>query len=137
MPAGKESDVAKEKITVSVAGIKANLLSADTEAVKRMANSIDASVQKKMKYVGAHPDTALLVVAMEQAENLRKNAELIHNQQEQIFALTSRLGAILDDSNEAAPIQEAENALMAENRRLNRRVDELSDEIDRLKNSSR
>ncbi len=129
--------MAKEKITVSIAGIKANLLSGDTEAVKRMANSIDASVQKKMRYVGDHPDVALLVVAMEQAENLRKNAELIHNQQEQIFALTSRLCAVLDDSNESAPIQETENALMAENRRLNRRVDELSDEIDRLKSFCR
>ncbi len=127
--------MAKEKITVSIAGIKANLISGDTEAVKRMASSIDASVQKKLKFVGDHPDVALLVVAMEQAENLRKNAELIHNQQEQIFTLTSRLGSILGESAEAGPLEETENAIMAENRRLTRRVEELSDEIDRLKNS--
>ncbi len=128
--------MAKEKITVSVAGIKANLISGDAEAVKRMASGIDASVQKKMKYVGDHPDVALLVVSMEQADSLRKNAELIHNQQEQIFALTSKLGSILGESEESAPIQETENALMAENRRLTRKVEELSDEINRLKNAN-
>ena len=125
----------KEKITVSIAGIKANLLSGDAEAVKRMANTIDASVRRKMQYVGDHPDIALLVVAMEQAENLRKNAELIYNQQEQIFTLTAKLGSLLGEADESAPIVETENALMAENRRLNRRVEELSDEIDQLKAS--
>ncbi len=127
--------MAKEKITVSVAGIKAGLISADPEGVKRMANGIDASVQNKMKYVGNHPDVALLVVTMEQADSLRKNAELIHNQQEQIFSLTSKLSSVIGDSNEAAPVEETENAIMAENRRLARKVEELSNEIARLKNA--
>ncbi len=127
--------MAKEKITVSVAGIKANLISADPEAVKRMASSIDASVQRKLRYVGDHPEVALLVVTMEQADSLRKNSELIHNQQEQIFALTSKLSSIMDGSEEAAPIEQTENAIMTENRRLTRKVEELSDEIDRLKNA--
>ncbi len=129
--------MAKEKVTVSIAGIKANLLSGDAETVKRMASALDASVNRKLKYVGDHPDVALLVVAMEQSESLRKNADLIHNQQEQIFALTTRISAMTESAEEIPPIESTENAIMAENKRLLRRIDELCDELEQLKKTRR
>lgn len=123
----------KEKITVTVAGIKMTLSTSDSQAVCRMASSIDASVQKKMRSVGNRTEIALLMTVMEQAESLKKNAELIHSQQEQIFSLTQKNSALLGEAAESAPIELTENAVMLENARLMRKNEELTDEITRLK----
>lgn len=125
--------MAREKITVTVAGIKMTLSTADAETVVRMANTLDASVQRKMSYAGNRPDVALLMVAMEQSENLKRNASLIHRQQEQIFALTTRNAALLGEAAESAPLEETESIIFAENLRLIKKNEELADEIERLK----
>ena len=125
--------MAKEKITVTVAGIRMTLSTSDSEAVKRMASSIDATVQRKMRYTGNRTDVALLMTVMEQSESLKKNAARIHSQQEQIFALTQKNSSLLGEAAESAPIELAENAIMIENARLIRQNEELMDEITRLK----
>ncbi len=125
--------MAKEKINVTVAGIKMTLSTADKETVTRMANTLDASVQRKMPHAGGRPDVALLLLAMEQADSLKRNAALIHRQQEQIFALTTRNAALLGEAAESAPIEETESVILAENLRLIRKNEELADEIERLK----
>jgi len=125
--------MAREKINVTVAGIKMTLSTADKETVTRMANTLDASVQRKMPQAGGRPDVALLLLAMEQADSLKRNAALIHRQQEQIFALTTRNAALLGEAAESAPIEETESVIFAENLRLIRKNEELADEIERLK----
>ncbi len=125
--------MSREKVTVTVAGIKMTLSTADKETVVRMANTLDATVQRKLPYASGRPDVALLMVAMEQSDNLKRNAELIHRQQEQIFALTTRNSALLGEAAESAPIKETENIIFAENLRLIRKNEELADEIERLK----
>lgn len=125
--------MAKEKITVSIAGIKMNLITSNTEEVKRMASSLDATVRRRMKRVGDKLELALLMLVMEQTEALKKNTALIHSQQEQIFALTNKNSALLGEAPESAPIVEAENAIMLENQRLCKRIDELTDELSQLR----
>lgn len=125
--------MAREKITVTVAGIKMTLSTADKETVIRMANTLDATVQRKMPYAGNRPEIALLMVAMEQADSLKRNAALIHRQQEQIFALTTHNAALLGEAAESAPIKETESVILTENLRLIKKNEELADEIERLK----
>ena len=121
--------MAKEKITVSIAGIKMNLITSNTDEVTRMASSLDTTVRRRMQRVGGKLDLALLMLVMEQTEALKKNATLIHSQQEQIFALTNKNSALLGEAPESAPIEMTENAIMLENQKLRRRIDELTDEI--------
>ena len=125
--------MAKEKITVSIAGIKMNLITSNSDEVIRMANSLDATVSRRMARVGGKVELALLMLVMEQSEALKKNVSLIHSQQEQIFALTNKNSALQGEAPESAPIIEAENALMLENQRLRRRIDELTDELAAVK----
>ena len=125
--------MAKEKITVSIADIKMNLLTSSSDEVRRMAASLDTEVRKNMKHVGGRVDLALLITVMEQAESLKKNVELIHNQQQQIFALTNKNSALLGEAPESAPIEQTENAILLENYRLQKKIEALSDEINRLK----
>jgi len=86
-----------------------------------------------MQHVGGRVDIALIMTVMMQAENLKKNAELIHSQQDQIFALTNKNSALLGEAPESAPIEKTENAIMMENHRLQQKIEELSDEIYRLR----
>lgn len=123
----------KEKITVNIAGIKMNLITSNASEVTRMANSLDTAVRRKLQKTGGKLDYALLMLVMEQTEALKKNVTLIHGQQEQIFALTNKNSALLGEAPESAPIIETENAILLENERLSRRVDELTDEIARLR----
>ncbi|MBR2474047.1 MAG: hypothetical protein IKB51_03335 [Clostridia bacterium] len=125
--------MAKEKITVSIAGIKMNLITSNSDEVIRMANSLDATVSRRMARVGGKLELALLMLVMEQSEALKKNVSLIHSQQEQIFALANKNSALQGEAPESAPIIEAENALMIENQRLRRRIDELTDELASVK----
>ncbi len=123
----------KEKIAVSIAGIKMNLITSNPEEVSRMASSLDTAVRRKMQKVGGKVEHALLMLVMEQTESLKKNVTLIHGQQEQIFTLTNKNSSLLGEAPESAPIMETENALMVENTRLARKIDELSDEITALR----
>jgi len=125
--------VAKESITVSIADINVNLKTSSSEEVRRMAAALDAEVRKNMQHVGGRVDIALIMTVMMQAENLKKNAELIHSQQDQIFALTNKNSALLGEAPESAPIEKTENAIMMENHRLQQKIEELSDEIYRLR----
>ncbi len=119
----------KKKITVSIAGIKMNLITANVDEVSRMASSLDTAVRRKMQKTGGKLEYALLMLAMEQAESLKKNVTLIHSQQEQIFSLMNKNSSLSGEAPESAPIIETENALMLENERLRKRLDELTDEI--------
>jgi len=123
----------REKITVNIAGIKMNLITSSGDEVARMASSLDTVVRRRMKKVGDKVETALLMLVMEQAETLKKNASLIHSQQEQIFALTNKNSALLGEAPDSAPITVTENAILAENERLRRRNEELLDEISVLR----
>ena len=123
----------REKITVNIAGIKMNLITSSGDEVARMASSLDTVVRRRMKKVGDKVETALLMLVMEQAETLKKNASLIHSQQEQIFALTNKNSALLGEAPDSAPIMVTENAILAENERLRRRNEELLDEISVLR----
>ena len=123
----------REKITVNIAGIKMNLITSSGDEVARMASSLDTVVRRRMKKVGDKVETALLMLVMEQAEPLKKNASLIHSQQEQIFALTNKNSALLGEAPDSAPITVTENAILAENERLRRRNEELLDEISVLR----
>ena len=125
--------MAKEKITVSIADININLLTSSSEEVRRMAASLDTEVRKNMKHVSGRVDLALLITVMEQAESLKKNAELIHSQQQQIFALTNKNSSLLGEAPESAPIEQTENAILLENYRLQKKIEAMSDEINRLK----
>ena len=123
----------REKIVVNVAGIKMNLITSNPQEVTRMASSLDTTVRKKMQRVGGRLEHALLMLVMEQTEALKKNTALIHSQQEQIFALANKNSALLGEAPESAPIENAENAILLENERLMRRIDELTDQISHLK----
>jgi hypothetical protein len=121
--------MAKESLIVTIAGIKAKLFTSNPEEVTRMASSLDTTIRKYTASAGGAQDRAMLMLILQQAEQLKKNAELIHSQQEQIFSLVSKNGALLGEAPESAPVIEAENALLLENSRLRRRIDELTDEI--------
>jgi hypothetical protein len=125
--------MAKEKITVNIAGIRMNLITSNPEEVTRMASSLDTAVRRKMQRVGGRLEHALLMLVMEQTEALKKNTALIHGQQEQIFALTNKNSALLGEAPESAPVDETENAIWLENERLKGKIDELTDEITILK----
>ena len=125
--------MAKELITVSIADIDINLKTSASEEVRRMAAALDAEVRKNMQHVDGRVDMALIMTVMMQAENLKKNAQLIHSQQDQIFALTNKNSALLGEAPESAPIKKTENAIMMENHRLQKKIDELSDEVYRLR----
>lgn len=123
----------REKVTLDIAGIKAVMLTADAQSLIRMASSIDADAQRKLKYVGGRADAALLLVALEQAESLKKNVSLIYSQQKRIFELSARNASLLGHADECAPIEETENTLLAENQALRREIKALTDELARLK----
>ncbi len=128
--------MAKEKITVTIAGMRMNLITSNVSEVTRMASSLDTTIRRKMQKTGGKLEHALLMLVMEQTEALKKNVSLIHGQQEQIFGLTNKNSALLGEAPESAPVIEAENAIMLENERLRRRVDELTDEINILRQES-
>lgn len=128
--------MAKEKVAIQIAGIKTVLLSGSPENLVRMANSINSAVNSKLKYVGDREDIALMLVALEQAESLRRNAELIRNQQETVFELATRNSQLIGNEDELGPTKDVENTLIAENKRLSLRIDELLDEIEALKTQS-
>ena len=123
----------REKITVDIAGVKLNLITSSGKEVMRMANSLEASVRKKMKKTSVMPEAALVLLLLEQTETLKKNTALIHSQQQQIFALTEKNSALLGEMPECGPIKKAENALMSENAKLREEIDRLCDEITRLR----
>lgn len=125
----------KKKITVEIAGIKMNLITANVDEVTRMASSLDTAVRRKMQKTGGRLEHALLMLTMEQTEALKKNVTLIHSQQERIFSLTNKNSSLLGEAPESAPVIETENTIMLENERLRRRLDELTDEIAYLRSA--
>ena len=125
--------MAKEQITVSIADINITLKTSSSDEVRRMAAALDAEIRKNKQQLGGNTELALLMTVMMQAENLKKNVELIHNQQDQIFALTNKISAILGEAPESAPISQTENAIKLENNRLHQKIEELSDEVYRLR----
>ena len=128
-----ENTVAKEQITVSIADINIILNTSSSDEVRRMAATLDAEIRRNMQQFKGNVELALLMTVMMQAENLKKNVELIHSQQDQIFALTNKISAILGEAPESAPIAQTENAIKMENHRLQQKIEELSDEVYRLR----
>ena len=125
--------MAKEQITVSIADINIILNTSSSDEVRRMAATLDAEIRRNMQQFKGNVELALLMTVMMQAENLKKNVELIHSQQDQIFALTNKISAILGEAPESAPIAQTENAIKMENHRLQQKIEELSDEVYRLR----
>ena len=125
--------MAKERITVSIADLKMNLLTADPDAVRRMVASLDARISRLAKGARCPKNNALAMLIMEQAEAQKRSAEIIRGQQEQIFSLLQKNAALSGGKLDEAAYEELENALMAENAALRRRIDELVDELAELK----
>lgn len=125
--------MAREKITVTLAGVKMNLITADKDSVIRMVTSLDESVRKIMGKTSCSPENALVMLAMEQSESLKKNADLIRGQQIQIYSLLQRNAALSGEADEAAPLEDTENFLLSENERLRAKNNELLDQIASLR----
>lgn len=123
----------KERITVSIADLKMNLLTADPDAVRRMVASLDARISRLSKGARCPKNNALAMLIMEQAEAQKRSAEIIRGQQEQIFALLQKNAALSGGKPDEAAYEELENALMTENAALRRKIDELVDELAELK----
>ena len=119
--------MAKERITVTIADVKMNLRTAEPDAVKRMAESLNLRVNRICERTGCEKNHALVMIIMEQAEAQKRCAELIHEQQEQIFELVSKNSALIGQSAEIAPIERTENALMREISQLKQKNLELLD----------
>ena len=125
--------MAKERITVSIADLKMNLLTADPEAVRRMTASLDARINRLAKRAGGSKNIALIMLVMEMAESQKRSAELIHAQQEQIFALLQKNAALSDGEVDTEHLEILENSLQAEIDALNAKNDELIELIAELK----
>ena len=121
--------MAKERVTVSIADVKMNLFTADPDTVRRLAASLDARVSRLCKRTKCSKNEALVMLIMEQADSQKKSSELIHSQQEQIFALLAKNASLMGHEAESALYEAPENALMRENEMLKRKNSELLDEL--------
>ena len=128
--------MAKERITVSIADLKMNLLTADPDAVRRMAASLDARISRLARGARCPKNNALAMLILEQAEGQKRSAEIIHGQQEQIFDLLQKNAALSGGKMDETAYEAFENALMAENATLRRKIDELVEELSELKSNN-
>ena len=119
----------KEKITVDIAGVKLNLITSSGREVMRMANSLDASVRRKMKKTSGMSDVALVLLLLEQTEALKKNTALIHSQQEQIFSLYGeKQRSSRRDAGMRSDKKSRKTPCWRENEKLREEIDRLCDE---------
>ena len=123
----------KEKITVTVAGVKMNLVTANAHEVRRLAASLDARINRLCKRARCSKNEALVMLTMEQADGQKKSVELIHSQQEQIFTLLAKNASLMGNAEESALYEPPENAILRENAALQQKNRELLDEILDLK----
>ena len=126
--------MANERITVSIAGMKMSLYTADPEAVRKLTASLDARIKRltTTRTAGSIP-AALVLLVLEMAESQKRSAELIHAQQEQIFALLQKNAALSDGEVDTEHLEILENSLQAEIDALNAKNDELIELIAELK----
>lgn len=125
--------MAKERITVSIADLKMNLFTANADATRRMAASLDARISRLSNAARCPKSNALVMLIMEQAEGQKRSSEIIRNQQEQIFSLLQKNAMLSGGELDEEVYEELENSLMAENASLRRKIDELIDELAELK----
>ena len=125
--------MANERIIVSIAGMKMSLYTADPDAVRKLTASLDARINRLAKRAGGSKNIALIMLVMEMAESQKRSAELIHAQQEQIFALLQKNAALSDGEVDTEHLEILENSLQAEIDALNAKNDELIDLIAELK----
>lgn len=118
-----------ERVTVNIADVKMNLRTADPEAVKRMAESINTRINVICKRTGCAKSDALVRIILEQTEMQKRYSELIHAQQEQIFELVAKNSAMSGQGEEIAPYELTESALMSEIAQLKKKNLELLDEL--------
>ena len=123
----------KERITVSIAELKMNLVTANADATRRMAASLDARISRLANAAHCPKNNALVMLIMEQAEGQKRSAELIRGQQEQIFSLLQKNAMLSGGEVDEEIYEELESTLMAENAALRRKIDELIDELTELK----
>ena len=96
----------KEKVTLDVAGTKMTVLTQSPQTVLNMSYALDKNVSDKLKITGGKKELAFLMVALEQSENLRKNAEVIKNQQKQIFELNNLIASLKREKSGEEEINE-------------------------------
>ena len=125
--------MSKERVTVSIADVKMNLLTADPHTVSRLAESLNARVSRLCEYTKCSKDKALVMLIMEQADSQKKSSQLIRSQQEQIFALLGKNSALMGQAAESALYEPPENALLREIAVLERKNEELLDEMVELR----
>ena len=130
---GMNIEMAKERITVSIADLKMNLLTADADAVRKMTASLDARISRLAKRAGGSKNVALVLLVMEMAESQKRSAELIHAQQEQIFALLQKNAVLSGGEVDMEHYEILENSLQAEIDALNAKNNELIELIAELK----
>ena len=118
-----------EKVIVEIADLKMKLVTADPEAVAKMAASLDARISKLSRLARCPKENALVMLIMEQAEGQKRSAEIIKDQQEQIFALLKKNAALSGGVMDEEAYEALENNLLAENEALRRKIDELIDEL--------
>ena len=118
--------MAKERITVSIADLKMNLLTAEPEAVRKMTASLDARITRLAKRAGGSKNIGLVMLVMEMAESQKRSAELIHAQQEQIFALLQKNAALSGGEVDEEHYELLENTLQAEIDSLHSKIDDLT-----------
>ena len=128
--------MAKERITVSIADLKMNLVTADPDVVRKMAASLDSRITRLSKRARCSKNEALAMLIMEQADGQKRSSEMIRAQQEQIFDLLQKNAALSGGEMNAELYEPLENAFIAENAALRRKIDELVDELAELKNAS-
>ena len=125
--------MANERIIVSIAGMKMSLYTADPDAVRKLTASLDARIKRLTARTGGSVPAALVLLVLEMAESQKRSAELIHAQQEQIFALLQKNAALSDGEADPEHYELWENSMQAEIDALNEKNDELIELIAELK----
>ena len=123
------------KVTIKIADLKMKLMTAEPEAVLKMAASLDARISKLAQHARCPKENALVMLIMEQAEGQKRSADLIRGQQEQIFELLKKNAALSGGEIDEEIYGALHENLMDENEALRRKIDELIDELTDIKGS--
>ena len=121
------------RVTVEIADLKMKLMTAEPEAVLKMAASLDARITKLAQHARCPKENALVMLIMEQAEGQKRSAELIRGQQEQIFELLKKNAALSGGEFDGEIYGALQENLLDENEALMRKIDELVEELAELK----
>ena len=124
------------KVTIKIADLKMKLMTAEPEAVLKMAASLDARISKLAQHARCPKENALVMLIMEQAEGQKRSADLIRGQQEQIFELLKKNAALSGGEIDEEIYGAMHENLMDENEALRRKIEELVEELAAIKENN-